>query len=65
VSTSKQEFKENVLEPSATVVVVKKLVMGLICALFFVKASPLFPITRIKGKDLIDFKSNDDINLCN
>lgn len=57
-STDKNDFtdgydmKEHVLEPSANLVVFKKLAAGLICVLIFIKAAPLFPITRVKGNSI-------------
>lgn len=39
-----------VREPSATLVVLKKLLVSLLCAGLFLTCTPYFPISRVKGK---------------
>ncbi|XP_049773734.1 lysophospholipid acyltransferase 6 isoform X1 [Schistocerca cancellata] len=43
-----------VLEPSPCLVVLKKVTCSLLCALFFVKLIPSFPITRVKESDFVE-----------
>ncbi|XP_032666216.1 lysophospholipid acyltransferase 2 isoform X2 [Odontomachus brunneus] len=49
----KNEMSEIVMEPSPTLVVVKKIVASLICAAIFITFIPIYPIQRMKEDEFL------------
>ncbi|KAL0102364.1 hypothetical protein PUN28_018705 [Cardiocondyla obscurior] len=49
----KSQEKEIILEPSPTLVVVKKVAASLACALIFITFLPIFPIQRVKEDEFL------------
>ncbi|XP_014471117.1 PREDICTED: lysophospholipid acyltransferase 2 [Dinoponera quadriceps] len=50
----KSEVSEIVLEPSPTLVVVKKITASLVCAVVFITFIPAFPIQRVKEDEFLE-----------
>ncbi|XP_039300216.1 LOW QUALITY PROTEIN: lysophospholipid acyltransferase 2 [Nilaparvata lugens] len=62
-ASSKNQFDSNcnsrkvVLEPSSTLVAVKKIIISVLCAALFVSLIPTFPIQRAKDDDFVEGKT--------
>lgn len=59
---SPQQLDEIVLEPSLAIIVMKKVVASLMCAVIFVAFIPAYPIQKIKGNLLKNIFVNEEIS---